>query len=147
MAKTVGFDDAARAWRRSKLGLESLAAKTAALQIPCDFARRHSVYLTGDMLDADGLRQEQIARNSIGLRTEYLTTRMLRDQYGIRRQAALEVEGSVAVNPVKLAAGYLLAAIKRGVKYTRLSRLQRSSRAREVSMCLPSTARPSRRSM
>ena len=31
-------------------------------------------------------------------------------------QAALEVEGSVAVNPVKLAAGYLLAAIKRGVK-------------------------------
>ncbi len=116
LAKTVGFDDAARAWRRSKLGLESLAAKTAALEIACDFARRHSVYLTGDMLDADGLRQEQIARNSIGLRTEYLTTRMLRDQYGIRRKAALEVDGSVAVNPVKLAAGYLLAAIKRGAK-------------------------------
>jgi len=116
LAKTVGFDDAVRAWRRSKLGLESLAAKTEALQIPCDFARRHSGYLTGDMLDADGLRQEQIARNSIGLRTEYLTSKMLRDQYGIRRQAALDVTGSVAVNPVKLAAGYLLAAIGRGAK-------------------------------
>jgi len=133
LAKTVGFDDAARAWRRSKLGLESLAAKTAALQISCDFARRHSVYLVGDMLDADGLRREQIARNSIGLRTEYLTTRMLRDQYGIRRQAALEVEGSVAVNPVKLAAGYLLAAIKRGVKiYTPVAITAIEPRARGV---------------
>jgi glycine/D-amino acid oxidase-like deaminating enzyme len=101
LAKTVGFDDAARAWRRSKLGLESLAAKTTALQIPCDFVRRHSVYLTGDTLDADGLRKEQIARNAIGLRTEYLTTRMLRDHYGIHRKAALDVPGSIAVNPMK----------------------------------------------
>ena len=133
LAKTVGFDDAARAWRRSKLGLESLAAKTAALQIPCDFTRRHSVYLTGDMLDADGLRREQIARNSIGLRTEYLTTGMLRDRYGIRRKAALEVEGSVAVNPAKLAAGYLLAAIKRGAKiYAPVTIAEIEPRARGV---------------
>jgi glycine/D-amino acid oxidase-like deaminating enzyme len=133
LAKTVGADGAMRAWRRSKLGLESLAAKTAALQIPCDFARRHSVYLTGDMLDADGLRQEQTARNSIGLRTEYLTARMLRDRYGIRRQAALEVEGSVAVNPVKLAAGYLLSAIKRGAKiYAPVAVASISPRARGV---------------
>lgn len=116
LAKTIGFDDAARAWRRSKLGLESLAAKTAALQIRCDFARRHSVYLTGDILDADGLRKEQIARNSIGLRTEYLTAKMVKDQYGISRQAALDVADSVAVNPKKLAAGYLLKAIERGAK-------------------------------
>ncbi len=116
LAKTIGASDAARAWRRSKLGLESLAAKTEALGIACDFARRHSVYLTGGMLDADGLREEQIARNAIGLRTEYLTARMLRESYGIRRQAALDVEGSIAVNPVKLAAGYLLAAVKRGAK-------------------------------
>ncbi len=116
MAKTIGFDNAARAWRRSKLGLESLAAKTAALQIRCDFARRHSVYLTGDILDADGLRKEQIARNSIGLRTEYLTSKMLKDQYGISRQAALDVADSIAVNPKKLAAGYLLKAIERGAK-------------------------------
>jgi glycine/D-amino acid oxidase-like deaminating enzyme len=116
LAKTIGFDDAARAWRRSKLGLESLSAKTNALRIRCDFVRRNSVYLTGDMLDADGLRQEQIARNSIGLHTEYLTAKMLREQYGIRRQAAFDVEGAIAVNPVKLAAGYLLAAIARGAK-------------------------------
>lgn len=133
LAKTVGADGAMRAWRRSKLGLESLAAKTAALQIPCDFARRHSVYLTGDMLDADGLRQEQTARNAIGLRTEYLTARMLRDRYGIRRQAALEVEGSVAVNPVKLAAGYLLSAIGRGAKiYAPVAIAALSPRARGV---------------
>lgn len=116
MAKKLGFDDAARAWRRSKLGLESLAAKTAALQLSCDFVRRHSVYLAGDILDADGLRQEQVARNSIGLRTEYLTAKTLNDQYGIHRKAALDVTDSLAVNPVKLAAGYLLTAVKRGTK-------------------------------
>jgi glycine/D-amino acid oxidase-like deaminating enzyme len=116
LAKQIGLDDAARAWRRSKLGLESLAAKTAALQIRCDLARRHSVYLNGDILDADGLRKEQIARNAIGLRTEYLTTKMLRERYGIRRKAALEVIDSIAVNPVKLAAGFLLSALQRGAK-------------------------------
>lgn len=116
LGKQIGLEDAARAWRRSKLGLESLAAKIAALQIRCDLARRHSVYLNGDILDADGLRDEQVARNAVGLRTEYLTTKMLKERYGIRRKAALEVIDSIAVNPVKLAAGFLLAALRRGAR-------------------------------
>ena len=146
LAKTIGAEDAARAWRRSKLGLESLAAKTAALGIPCDFARRHSVYLTGDILDADGLRREQIARNAIGLRTEFLTAKMLKDQYGIRRQAALDVADSVAVNPKKLAAGYLLKAIERGAKlYSPVTVEQVEPRARGADVVTAAAPR-SRRS-
>jgi glycine/D-amino acid oxidase-like deaminating enzyme len=116
MAKQIGFDDAARAWRRSKLGLESLAAKTQMLGIACGQVRRNSLQLTGDVLDADGLREEQALRGSIGLHTEYLTTKQLKERYGIRRQAALNVANAIAVNPLKLAAGYLRNALRKGAK-------------------------------
>jgi glycine/D-amino acid oxidase-like deaminating enzyme len=55
---TIGHADATRAWRRSKLGLESLAAKVQALGIRCAYTRVSSLYLAGSLLDADGLAHE-----------------------------------------------------------------------------------------
>jgi glycine/D-amino acid oxidase-like deaminating enzyme len=114
LARELGEEDAMRAWRRSKLGLESLVAKTAALGVACDFARRNSLYLAGNKLGKDDLLAEQAMRNLAGLRTEYLDAPALKESYGVRREAALEVTDSVAVNPLKLAAGYLLKAAQRG---------------------------------
>ena len=102
----IGPADAARAWRRSKLGLESLAAKVQALGIRCAYRRVSSLYLAGTLLDADGLAHECQARNAIGLHTEYLTRKALQARYGIRRGAALRSFDSLSVDPLQLAAGF-----------------------------------------
>ena len=113
---TIGHADAARAWRRSKLGLESLAAKVQALGIRCAYTRVSSLYLAGSLLDADGLAHECQARNTIGLHTEYLTRKALQARYGITRGAALRSFDSLSVDPLKLAAGFLRRALANGAQ-------------------------------
>jgi len=92
----IGPDDAARAWRRSKRGLESLAAKVQSLGIQCAYKRVPSLYLVGPMLDAAGLAHECQARNAIGLQTAYLTRKALQARYGITREAALSKTARVS---------------------------------------------------
>ena len=113
---TIGHADAARAWRRSKLGLESLAAKVQALGIRCAYRRVSSLYLAGTLLDADGLAHECQARNAIGLHTEYLTRKALQERYGIRRGAALRSFDSLSVDPLQLAAGFVRRALANGAQ-------------------------------
>src|SRR4029450_2483476 len=113
---TIGHADAARAWRRSKLGLESLAAKVQALGIRCAYKRVSSLYLAGSLLDAAGLAQECQARNAIGLHTAYLTRQALQARYGIRRGAALLSFDTLSVDPLKLAAGFLRRALANGAQ-------------------------------
>ena len=112
----IGPDDAARAWRRSKLGLESLAAKVQSLGIQCAYKRVPSLYLAGPMLDAAGLAHECQARNAIGLHTAYLTRKALQARYGITRGAALLSFDSLSVDPLKLAAGFLRRALTNGAQ-------------------------------
>jgi glycine/D-amino acid oxidase-like deaminating enzyme len=112
----IGHDDAARAWRRSKLGLESLAAKVQSLGIQCAYKRVPSLSLAGPMLDAAGLAHECQARNAIGLHTAYLTRMALQARYGITRGAALLSFDSLSVDPLMLAAGSLRRALTNGAK-------------------------------
>ena len=112
----IGHAEAARAWRRSKLGLESLAAHVQALGIRCAYKRVSSLYLAGTLLDADGLAHECQARNTIGLHTAYLTRPALQARYGIRRGAALLSFDSLSVDPVQLAAGFVRRALAHGAQ-------------------------------
>ncbi len=116
LSKKIGMDNAVRGWRRSKLGLESLAMKICELDIPCDFERRSSIYLNGNILDDAGLREEQAIRNAAGLRTEYLDRRALEAQFGIRKRSALLGRDELSVNPKKLAAGFLRKAVEDGAR-------------------------------
>jgi glycine/D-amino acid oxidase-like deaminating enzyme len=116
LQKTLGHVDAARAWRRSELGLESLTAKVQSLGIRCAYKRVSSLYLAGPMLDAAGLAHECQARNAIGLHTAYLTCQALQERYGIRRGAALRSFDTLSVDPLKLAAGFLRHALINGAQ-------------------------------
>jgi glycine/D-amino acid oxidase-like deaminating enzyme len=116
LVRQIGQDKARQAWRRSKLALESLKAKIQSLAIPCAMKRLSSLYLAGDLLDAEGLREEARRRNEIGLYTDYLTRDTLRQTYGLRRQAALRSYDNLSVNPLRMAAGFLQAALDRGAK-------------------------------
>lgn len=110
----IGRAKAARAWRRAKLGLESMAAKIGILGIPCDFERKDSLYLSGNLLDAHGLAAEHKARARIGLPVGYLAAKTLQRDYGITRRAALLSVDNIAVNPLLLTAGFLRAAQSSG---------------------------------
>ena len=129
-----------RAWRRSRLGLESLAAKVQALGIRCAATRVSSLYLAGPLLDAAGLAQECQARNAIGLPTAYLTRQALQARYGIRRGAALLSFDTLSADPLKLAAGFYDAPSPTARSCWPRSRWTRWSSVPRKSMCAPAPA-------
>lgn len=134
LQKQIGADKAMRAWRRSKLALESLNAKLTALQIDCAQERCATLYLNGDVLDAEGLKQEADARRHIGLPTEYLTRSQVAET-GLRKNAALRSQGSMRANPLALAAGLLKHAQARGARiYSPVTAEKLSPHARGVTV-------------
>lgn len=116
LSRSIGVQDAERIWRRSRLALDALRDRTAWLGIDADMQRRDGLYLSGDLLDAAGLVREERARRRAGFEVALLSTRDLRERYGIRRQAALLGFENMVADPRKLAAGYLRAARARGTK-------------------------------
>jgi glycine/D-amino acid oxidase-like deaminating enzyme len=111
----IGEDAAIRAWRRSRLAVDSLAARIRSLAI-APIARRDSLYLAGDVLDEDGLAREQDARRRAGLETTFFDAALLQERFGIERSAALLGYDNLEADPVALAAGFLRAAIGRGAR-------------------------------
>lgn len=112
----VGAEEAARAWRRSFLATRGLLDRSLALGIDAGQETRDTLYLAGDVLDADGLAAEAEARREIGLETTLLDRAALRRRTGIDRPAALLAHGGFTADPRRLAAGFLRAAIARGAR-------------------------------
>ena len=113
LAHKIGFANAERAWRRSKLAVDALRERTRALHISCELQPNDSLYLAGDVLDAAGLQRELIARRRAGFETQFLDRNELKERFGIDRAAALRCFGNGEANPRKLALGYLRAAAAR----------------------------------
>lgn len=65
LARKIGERDATRAWRRSRLAVDAIAAPLDELGVP-DVARRDKIYLAGDPLDAEELFREHSARHAAG---------------------------------------------------------------------------------
>jgi glycine/D-amino acid oxidase-like deaminating enzyme len=116
LARKIGAADAARAWRRSHLALHSLHARTGALQIKCDLTQRDTLYLSGNVLNADGLEREAEARRAIGFETDLLSRTDLKARFSINRPAALLSHGDFTLDPRRLTGGYLRAAIANGAR-------------------------------
>jgi len=115
LASRIGKKNAVRAWRRSRLAVNALSARLGELQV-ADVARRNSLYLAGDMLDPEELAAEHAARRSAGLPSRYLRRKELRDQFGIRRAAALMGYGNLVIDPRKSALAFLKAAVGNGAR-------------------------------
>jgi len=115
LADKIGRDKAVRAWRRSRLGVASLHARILEHGIRCDLAMRPSLYLAGNVLDAAGLQAEAEARRAAGIAATFHDRAAMRDAYGIER-AAIRGQDNLALDPRKLTAGLLLAALKDGAR-------------------------------
>lgn len=113
LTQQIGKEAAIRAWRRSRLALDGLTARIRGLSLTA-MVRRDSLYLAGDVLDADGLAREGEARRHAGLESTYLDAAALKHRFGIERDAALLGYDNLAVDPRALASGFLRAALARG---------------------------------
>ncbi|ESQ77363.1 FAD-binding oxidoreductase [Asticcacaulis sp. YBE204] len=116
LIQQIGHDKACRAWRRSKLALDSLAARVELLGIPCAMKRTASLYLSGNVLDPGALKREGEMRRTIGLPNHYVTRKGLRDHFGINRDAAILTAQNLTVQPLRMAAGFHRAAMQRGAE-------------------------------
>lgn len=116
LAKRIGRARAERIWRRSRLALDALRERARHLDINADCINRDSLYLEGDLLDEEGLRDECAARRDAGFEVSFLSRAEVRRRYGIRARAALLGYDNLAADPRRLAAGFLRAAHRRGAR-------------------------------
>lgn len=116
LAQKIGQARAVQAWRRSKLGLESLISRIYALNIDCALERAPSLLLSGDKLNAHGLKSETTARNAAALPAQYLTAAQVERRFGIGNRTALLSQQCAMVDPVRMTSGFLRAALDRGLQ-------------------------------
>lgn len=116
LADKIGKGRAQQAWRRSRLAVGNIKARVEELRINCNLAERPSLLLAGNVLDANGLREEAEQRREAGLYAEYLPRGTLKDAFGIARAGAILSPENLAVDPRKMTAGFLNAALARGAR-------------------------------
>ena len=114
LTRKIGKTNAVRAWRRSRLAVDAIAARLGELGI-ADVTRRDSLYLAGNVLDKDELEREHAAQRAAGLASRYLDRKSLRDRFGIGRSAALQSYDSLVINPRQVTLALLKAACARKV--------------------------------
>jgi glycine/D-amino acid oxidase-like deaminating enzyme len=116
LSAMIGRTRAERAWRRSRLAVESLCSRIADLGIECRLGRATSLYLAGNVLGPGDLAGEAGARQQAGIYARHLTARLLADEFGIEREGALLSHGNLTLDPRMLTARLLLKAAERGAR-------------------------------
>jgi glycine/D-amino acid oxidase-like deaminating enzyme len=114
LQRKIGARNAARAWRRARLAVDSLRATFRRLGIEAQ--SRDALYLAGNRLDATALGQEAQLRRAAGLDTVYLTAGDVQARFGIARRAALMSFDNLAINPRRAAAELLRRAHADGAR-------------------------------
>lgn len=116
LARKIGKTKAQRIWSRSRLALDALRERSRILGIEAGCVNRDTLYLEGDILDARSLAHEFNARREIGLETSFLSAADVKKRFGISGRAALLGYDNFAADPVRLAGGFLHAALQRGAR-------------------------------
>ena len=115
LTRKIGKERAIRAWCRSRLAVEALAARLGELDVP-DVTRRNSLYLAGNVLDRQELYREHEARRASGLPGRFLDRGALHDEFGIARAAALLGFGNLVIDPRKATLALLKATAECGTR-------------------------------
>lgn len=116
LARQIGPDKAARAWRRSVQAVETLLRLSRRLGLDCQMQRKRALYLAGNEMGHRALETEAEARHAAGIPADYLTRQRLLDAFGIDRTAAIVSPASASANPGQLTAALLRVAQERGAE-------------------------------
>lgn len=112
----IGADKAERAWQRSRLAVINLKGRLETLGISCALAPRPTLYLAGNTLSGSALRKEAELRRAAGLYADYLGPKALAEGFGIDRAGAILSRDNLELDPRKMTAGLILAAMARGAR-------------------------------
>jgi glycine/D-amino acid oxidase-like deaminating enzyme len=115
LSRKIGKADAIRAWRRSRLAADALAARLDELRV-AGVTRRNSLYLAGNVLNKEELAREYEQRRSAGFSSRYLDRKSLHERFGLKRSAAILEFDNVTIDPRKTTAALLQAAISNKAK-------------------------------
>jgi glycine/D-amino acid oxidase-like deaminating enzyme len=116
LAEQIGFERAARAWRRCFRAVDDLKAAVRRHRICCSFKPRRALYLAGDALGPSELAQEARWRQVIGLPSVFMRGKELREVFQIDRPAALLSDGVADLDPMRLTTALLRQAISLGAR-------------------------------
>lgn len=116
LARQIGDDKAARAWRRSVKAVDDLLALARRLRLDCAMTAKRALYLTGDEMGHRAMQTEMAARDAAGIAGEYLDADALRSRFGIDRTGAILSTASASANPAQLTAALLAVAVGRGAE-------------------------------
>jgi glycine/D-amino acid oxidase-like deaminating enzyme len=115
LSRIIGKQDAIRAWRRSRLAVDTLAVRLKELGVR-DVVRRDTLYLAGNLLDAGGLQREREARLAAGFASRLIGRRELRADFGIRAPAAIMGYADLVLDPRETTRALLRAACEQGAR-------------------------------
>lgn len=116
LAAQIGEEPAARRWNRVYRTARGLAERIDALGIDCARRDRPTIYLAGQKLDEEGLKQEGALHRKHDLPTQFLDSDTVNRRFGIPPRSALISDGGFEVDPVRLTHGLLDIAKERGAR-------------------------------
>ena len=116
LAKRIGEQNAARAYRLSHQAIDDLEQLIDRTEIKCGFRRKKSLQIAYTRKAAKALAEEHRARRSIGLDCHYHDSGELLRVYGLKGVSALSNNQSASCDAYKLAHELLSAAVRNGAE-------------------------------
>ena len=110
LAARIGESEAARRWCRVIAAVRSLKTRIDDEGFDADRIDRSSLYIAGDLLDAQGLEAEARLRSRFGMLSLYRDAGSVEQRFRIAPVAAIESADSFEVDPVKLTLSLLARA-------------------------------------
>ena len=118
LARKIGEAEAVRRWQRVRRAATGLWQRFEEAKIKSDHVCCPSLYLAGNVLNADGLRAETVLRARHGMPSVYLDAGAAAERFDIPPRAAIVSDDSFEANPLRLTFTLLDCARKRGASVT-----------------------------
>jgi glycine/D-amino acid oxidase-like deaminating enzyme len=118
LARKLGVEQAARRWHRVHRAATGLWKRFAHEKTASDRLPSPSLYLSGNVLDRDGLRAEAELRARHNLPSDFLDAETVAERFAIAPRAAIVSTDSFEANPLRLTLALLDIARKRGTTVT-----------------------------
>jgi glycine/D-amino acid oxidase-like deaminating enzyme len=113
LAERYGEKRTRRIWELSRSATREFVDVIRRLRIPCELARRDSVYYTLSEDKAARLRKEHRRRRSVNISGRWLDCGALLEETGIHGAGAIRTHGNAQVDPYAVCIGLLHAAARR----------------------------------
>ncbi|MGZ5896309.1 MAG: NAD(P)/FAD-dependent oxidoreductase [Xanthobacteraceae bacterium] len=130
LSRQIGQANAVRAWRRTRLAVDALAARLSEIGAT-GIRHSSSLYIAGNMLDAHALKREGDARRRAGLETAFLMRSEIANRFGVSATAALLSFDNLSIDPRKATFTFLNEAKGNGARLyspVDIVRVERSAR-------------------